>query len=185
MTPLLIIIQGAPGSGKSTLAHKLHRDLGIGIVSGDDVKEYFFDTIGHGSKTWSHELGKSVKPYLYNIVELTLAAGMSVIYESAFHTKFAKVDMAKLLSKVEVDAIELYCFVDERVRKQRFDGRLTNNERHPGHIDTAGILPPLELYEEINVCETIHINTGHFGDEDYRELKKTLAMRLMKSQGGK
>lgn len=178
MCPLLIIVQGAPAAGKTTLAHRLQKDLSVGIVGADDVKEYFFDTLGHGSADWSRELGRTLKPYLYKIVEVQLKYGRSVIYESAFWSDLAKQDMADLLQKVDADVIELYCTVSEGTRRERFAKRIKDGERHVGHAGKVGDLPDASLYGRLGIGETVEIDTEHFSDQDYETLLKKLKQRL-------
>jgi predicted kinase len=174
--PLLIIIHGAPASGKTTLAHKLRKDLGISIVAADDIKEYFFDAFGEGVEKWSHELGKSLKPYLYDIVELALKNGHSLIYESAFWTEYAHTDMQKLISLTGVRAVEIYCHVPEAVRAERYAARISNGSRHQAHGSLE--CPSIDKYGRIGVCEIIDVDTNQLNENEYAQLREDLLSRL-------
>lgn len=174
--PLLIIIQGAPASGKTTLAHKLRKDLNIGMVAADDIKEYLFDAFGDGVEKWSNELGKSLKPYLYDIVELALKNGHSLIYESAFWTEYAHTDMQKLISRTGVRAVEIYCHVPEAIRAERYATRIANGSRHQAHGSLE--LPGTDKYGRIGVCEIIDVDTNQLNENEYVQLRDNLLSRL-------
>lgn len=175
--PLLIIIQGAPGSGKTTLAHRLKEDLTCGLVASDDVKEYFFDTIGAGNLEWSKALGRALKPLCYDLVKIALQHDRSVIFEAAFWPELAKVDMQKLL-ELPINAVEIYCHVDPEVREQRYKQRALSGERHSGHVSMADDIIEAERYQPIGVCERIDYNTTTPSEDDYKNLVATLQRKM-------
>jgi predicted kinase len=180
--PLLIIIQGAPGTGKSTLAHRLQKDLGIGLVAKDELKEYVFDTVGSSGREWSKRLGQLVIPFCYQLTKTVLEDGTSVILESAFYTQYAQAEMSDMLQGVSCRAVELYCHVDERVRQERFKDRTNSGERHPGHADSAetAMLLPTSNYGPLDVCERIDVDTSEFGNAEYDRLLHLISIKLPK-----
>jgi len=51
--PKLVIITGRPGSGKSTLAHIIAKEIRCPLISRDEIKEGYINTVrmGHGKIT--------------------------------------------------------------------------------------------------------------------------------------
>lgn len=167
----LVIINGAPGVGKTTLAKRLQKDLDIGLVTKDGFKEFLFDTVGTGDREWSFTLGKEVIHFCYHFVKLSLQNDRPVIFESAFWTEHAVKDMRLLLEEVHVPALEVYCTVDEETRQRRFNQRLVNGERHPGHADSPTTsASDVEKYLPLDVSRRVDIDTGELDDSAYTDL---------------
>lgn len=175
-SPYLLIINGAPGVGKTTLAKRLHKDLGIGLVSKDLFKEFLFDTVGTGDREWSFLLGKEVIQFCYHFAKLSIQNKRSVVFESAFFVEYARGDMREIIEQTHVRPLELYCSLDESERQRRFGARIESGERHIGHADSISetAITNIEKYAPLDVCQRITIDTGAFGDAEYDKLLSSI-----------
>lgn len=148
--PLVIIVQGGPAVGKTTLARKLAKDLGIGLLAKDDVKELLFDRIGLPSgREDSRVYGQATMAALFTILRVMVQAGKSVVIESAFHKELAEKDFAAIEAVSDLQLLQLFCYTDHQTQQQRYQHRIVRGERHPGHLDSADHLLEFEVYDEL------------------------------------
>jgi len=177
MQPRLVLINGIPGSGKTTLAARLKPDLGLPLLCKDDLKEFFFDTLGVSDRNESRMLGKVSSEILYILIENYLATGRSLAIESAFYAEFARPAVQAVVDRYPVDVLEIYCQTDPVVRRQRFYARVDDGSRHAGHRDGDNRLsapePEADLadrYAPIGIGKLITVDTTQFDDAEYTEL---------------
>lgn len=132
---LLIIVNGLPATGKSTLAGPLSRDLQIPLIAKDTIKEFLFETLGVRDRSWSNTLGKASNDFLYQLTDILLTDGQSIMIENAFEISFAKPKLQEIIDTHRPDVLEIYCYTSPSVRKQRFIARNESGDRHKGHAD--------------------------------------------------
>src|SRR5580700_8288085 len=88
--PVLIVVGGLPGSGKTTLARKLAKDLGIFIVSKDDVMERLWDAFKwDGDQAYLAKFRDATYDLLFYIAGQAGKAGKDVVLDSNFDHHFA------------------------------------------------------------------------------------------------
>jgi adenylate kinase family enzyme len=130
---LLVLISGPPGAGKTTLGAKIAQELGIPFINKDGIKELLFDTLGVRDRQWSRQLGIASTVLLFHVIERQLAAGQSLVAESAFHTVFDAPRLKRLQERCRFQTLEVYCAAETEALLARFISRAQSAERHPGH----------------------------------------------------
>jgi predicted kinase len=131
----VVIVNGAPGTGKTTLARRLAQDLALPLISKDDIKEILFDHLGWRDRAWSMKLGGASFELLFYFVESQLAAGQSLVVETAFIPRFSTPRFLALRERYDFRPIQVLCTANVEVLFARFTGRTATGERHPGHVD--------------------------------------------------
>src|SRR5512140_2410196 len=80
----LIITTGRPAAGKSTLAKWLSKELGIALVSKDNIREVLFDRLGWQDRAWARLLGQASVDLMFYFAEMQLEAGRALTLDNAF-----------------------------------------------------------------------------------------------------
>jgi adenylate kinase family enzyme len=120
---LLILVSGPPGAGKTTLGIKIVQKLGIPFVNKDGIKETLFDTLGRKDREWSRRLGIASTALPFHIIERQLAAGQSLVAESAFQVAFNAPRLDALKQKYHFQRLEVHCTAEIEVLLARFAER--------------------------------------------------------------
>ena len=163
---ILIIINGLPATGKTTLARPLSEKLEIPLIAKDTIKEFLFNTLGTKDRSWSRTLGKVSNDFIYELTDILLADGQSLMIENAFEKSFAKQKLERIIDRHKPKVVELYCHSDSSVRRQRFVNRNESGSRHKGHADYENYLheteiEPVEKYAPLALGYTIKIDTTY------------------------
>jgi predicted kinase len=164
----LIIVTGLPATGKSTLATALSLQLGIPLVSKDDIKETMADSLGSGDRSLSKKYGKASFDIQFKILDRCLAANTSVIAETYFHDELATGAFARLIADHSCLIIQIVLCSDPDVIIRRFKERSIRGKRHSIHADSA-VVPELERalaageYNGVPIdCPTLVVDTTDF-----------------------
>lgn len=122
-----VLIAGWPGSGKSTLAAPLAAELGLPLLSKDEIKEALMEGLGQPETVAaSRHLGKAA-------VLVMLRAARSCPGAVLDSTWF---DYALPLARaLPGRLIEVHCTVPLDVARARYRARA--GHRHAGHLDDA------------------------------------------------
>ena len=145
MTPLALVVTGAPASGKSTIGKRLAREIRLPFLSKDMLKETLFDTLGWSDREWSRKLGGASMWLLYRCAAAVLEADQSVVIESNFYPDFDTQSMLELQRQSRCEFVQLLCEAPGPVLVERFRSRELSGESHSGHAGLAS----LEEIEEI------------------------------------
>lgn len=163
MKKKLVLVNGAPASGKSTIVRYLRQNCDIVIIEKDAIKEFFFDYIGYSNREMSMVLGKAAVDAMFALTVQMFKIRNCVILENAFYRDLSRLDIERIRKECDFDVLEIYCDIDENVRRERFAHRAKNN-RHPGHAD---LLSPneatenIDRYRPLELGEVFYIDTTH------------------------
>ena len=179
--PLLVIIQGAPGVGKTTLLKKLRQDFTMPMLGKDEIKEFLFDTIPQSDREFSRLQGAASFEMMYAFARTLLDSEQSLLLEGAYGGDFGRTAVAKILSDTGAQFLEIFCFVDDDTRQERFRVRAESGERHPAHMDGVNIETPrrVDLYTPFDLGDRIDIDTSEPLDDVYTRLVDEIKRRLV------
>ena len=176
MTSTLILITGHPATGKTTLARRLAQHLNLPAFCKDDGKEILFDHLGSGDRDWIRKLGTVSFDLLYWQADVMFKAGLSCIVEANFNPHYANIPWQKLQSLYQFRCIQLLCSAEAEIVVRRYEQRIADGSRHPGHFDARGsselrhllTRQPAEWIELSG--ERLAVDTTSFGDEEFTSL---------------
>ncbi len=132
--PRLVVVSGAPGAGKTTLARRLSADLGLLLVSKDEVKEALADAVGSPRDVVaSARLGEAAYAALFALAVGTLAAGDGIIVESNFRRGRSEAELEPLVA--DAAPVLIHCTAAAAVIEHRYSARHADGRRHPVHFD--------------------------------------------------
>lgn len=134
-TPTLLIVTGHPATGKTTLARALAAELGLPLISKDDLKEAIFDSIGWRDRDWSRQVGVAAIALMYIRAEAELAAGRSLIVESNFRSDLDTGRLRALRERAPFRPAQIRCVARGDVMAERYARRIVEGRRHPGHCE--------------------------------------------------
>ena len=153
-----ILVTGIPASGKSTMAAYLMRELGIPMLSKDEIKEKLFDTLGFSSREEKNRLGKAAAEMMFDFGARCLACGQSVILENNFEHA-SRPGLERMLASCDCRILTVVMTGDMRAIYERFVMRNRDPVRHRGHVvndcypEKTGVLtypepPAYEVFAE-------------------------------------
>ena len=157
--PKLIIITGRPGSGKSTLSHLIAKEIRCPLISRDEIKEGYINTVKTEHNKLPKEKNKKVYDTFFNTIEQLLDSDITIIAEAAFQHKvwIKKYDTLKQKSNIKV----IICKTDPKLANKRY---LERKERDPlreyFHGDPTVSMENDGPYEIIKIPEpTLEVET--------------------------
>jgi adenylate kinase family enzyme len=163
--PLLLVVTGRPASGKTTLSHLLAKALKCPLLSRDELKEGYVNTLDMPH----HQLDDSAAWHIYETffaaIELLIEKNISLIIEAAFQDKLWKQKLPALAEKARIKVI--ICNPPLYLAQQRFTQRLlTDPERERFHGDGsfAKTYEPLSMNVptlEIDTTQEYHPDLTH------------------------
>ncbi|HVU96916.1 MAG TPA: AAA family ATPase [Puia sp.] len=173
--PALVIVTGRPASGKTTLAHLLANELRCPLISRDELKEGYVNTLGAPH----HQLDDSAAWHIYEtffaVIELLLAKNISIVVEAAFQDRLWKQRLPALAAKTSVKVI--ICNLPFDLARQRFIQRRSSDagrEKFHGDESFAKTYEPLSM----NV-PTLEVDTT----QDYRPNMRNIIDFLLGNNG--
>jgi len=174
--PLLVIVTGRPASGKSTLSRLLAREIKCPLISRDEIKEGYVNTLGSSHNQLGDDANWHVYETFFDAIDLLTARNISVVAEAAFQHTLWTPRLSALQDKASIKII--LCNASPELTRQRFMQRLTTDPtRQKFHGDApnsfAGTYEPLSM----NV-PTLAVDTA----QDYRpDIDNIVAFLLEKS----
>jgi len=123
--PLLIVFTGMPASGKSTLARLLSKETRCPLLSRDELKEGYTNTLGIPHSEMDNSVAMHIYESFFEAAELLLSKGISIIIEAAFQDKLWRPKLLALSHKAAIKII-ICKTIPGRV-KERFTNRLLND----------------------------------------------------------
>ena len=122
--PTLIVITGRPASGKTTLAHQLGKEIKYPLVSRDELKEGYINTVNVSHNQSGDSSAAHIYEVFFHVIEFLILKGISVIAEAAFQDKLWKPKLLNLLPDAEIKVI--ICEINPELARLRFKNRLEN-----------------------------------------------------------
>jgi len=118
--PTLTIVAGRPGAGKSTLAHILAERIHCPLVSRDAIKEGMVNTAGDKGAPGGL-LAQDALTTFFEVIELLLRRGVTVVADAFFPEELWKSQIAKLLPIARINLV--VCDVEDDVALERLEQR--------------------------------------------------------------
>lgn len=128
-----ILVTGIPASGKSTIARFLSEELGITMLSKDDMKEILFDDVGFNSREEKVKLGVASMNIMYYAAEQLMKHKLPFILENNFEDS-SREGLLSILEMYSYKAITVTLTGDYEKIYERFTKRNESPERHRGHV---------------------------------------------------
>lgn len=132
-SPTLVVVSGPPGAGKTVLAHKLAQTIGCPAVCRDEIKEGMVLAHPGFVPGPSDELTVRTLTTFFDVLELLLRAGTTVVAEAAFQDKVWRPRLERLADVAEIRIV--HCVVDASVAYTRRVRRLEEDPRRAAHAD--------------------------------------------------
>lgn len=185
--PLLIMIGGPPATGKTTLGERLVQEFHLPFFSKDSLKEILFEVLGYSSQEQSRQLGLASLKVMYQVAEVLLKVGHSLILEAPYQATSSTEDFLALQARCKFKLIQVQCRTEGSMLVERHTARTENNPRHPGHFDRLfgqesrdvllkGFFEPLEIGGQLFV-----IDTTDFNKIDYAPLFEAIKTALVQN----
>lgn len=134
--PLLVVVTGSVAAGKTTLAHILSNKINCPLISRDELKEGYINTLGVPHIQLDNSANWSIYEVFFEVIDLLVSKGISMVVEAAFQDKLWKPRLLDLLDKAEVKIV--ICKADPELIKKRFINRfLENPDREKFHGDKS------------------------------------------------
>jgi predicted kinase len=150
----VVLVSGAPASGKTTLAGPLAAELGLALLSKDQIKETLHDALGgpEADLSWSQRLGAAAMELLW-----ALAADQpAVVLEANFPPRRAYV--RDKISALCPRPVEVYCACPPGLAARRYAERAA--ARHPVHAVTTLTPDYLAEYDRpVGLGDVIAVDT--------------------------
>lgn len=154
MVRQIVLVSGAPGSGKTTLAVPLAAELGLPLISKDDIKETLWDALEAETVDlpWSRKVGAAAMEVMWALA----ARCPAVVLDAPFRPR-SLLERARLAS-LDATFVEVHCSCPAGAAIRRYNTRA--HDRHPAHVLT--VLTPENLAEFdglMRVGPVIEVNT--------------------------
>ena len=135
--PTLIVVSGPPGSGKTTLAHELARGIGCPAICRDEIKEGMAHAKPGYAPAEDDPLPIRTLAVFFEVIEVLLKAGVSVVAESAFQDRLWRPGLERLSGLAWVRIV--HCEVDGEVAYDRRIARAESDPKRAIHEPPGGV----------------------------------------------
>lgn len=175
---LVILILGLPGAGKTTLGKKIADELHLPFISKDGIKVRLFDVYGWKDREASKQAGSAAYKLMDYFIEEQIRHGNSLILESTFNPAYDNARFQVWQKEYGVRYVQLYCYADADVVRQRFAERAKTDTRHVSAVEGDEGLRVLEGYiqqgfQPLNVDSAIlKVDTTDFSKINEAEIIK-------------
>ena len=174
--PWIVLITGHPCTGKTTLAAALASELDLPLTGRDQIKETLLDILGCTGEECSNRLSAASWALLYQQIERLLAAGVDQMVESNFDPRYANAQWDRLRRGYAFKLLQIRCELSAEILLARYQERIANGSRHPGHMDRSGDAAFLSLIRQgpmewVDIeSERIRVDTAELDQDNVRVL---------------
>lgn len=131
---MLVVVSGPAGSGKTTLAHAIARAVPCPAVCRDEIKEGMVHAHGGGfTPAPGDELTRRTYGVFFDVLQVLLGAGVSVVGEAAFQDRLWRQGLEPLLPMTDLRIV--HCHADPVVARERIERRLAEAPGRKAHAD--------------------------------------------------
>jgi predicted kinase len=146
--PKCIIVTGRPGAGKSTLSKELGKLFWMPIISRDEIKEGYVNTLGVRHDELPPDSNRVATEIFFESVAFLLARKISLIVEAAFQHRVWQDRIESLTASARVCFI--ICSLDSNIAARRHLHRgLNDPNREFYHGDKR-----VAVYRETGILES-------------------------------
>jgi predicted kinase len=132
-SPTLVVVSGPAGSGKTTLAHEIARALGCPAICRDEIKEGMAHATPGFTPGPDDPLTRRTLTTFFEILDLLLRAGVTVVAEAAFQDRLWRPGLERLARLATIRIVR--CGVDTTTARLRIAHRVAVNPRRAAHED--------------------------------------------------
>lgn len=164
--PLLVVITGRPASGKTTLAHVLAKEIRCPLLSRDEFKEGYINTVNLDHDHLPGNIALNIYETFFEVIDLMISKRISTIIEAAFQHKLWEPKLSTYLNKADVRII--ICETSKEIARARFFKRTSDDKgREKFHGDKLSDISQgmgeqlIESYEAPQISvPTMYVNTN-------------------------
>ncbi|MEV6866120.1 AAA family ATPase [Streptosporangium subroseum] len=131
--PTLAVVSGPPGTGKTTLAHELAHHLGCPAIIRDEIKQGMALSTPGFTPGPQDPLNLPTLAAFFNVLEVLLRAGVTVVAEAAFQDRLWRPGLEPLADLAHIRVIR--CTVPAAIAHARIAQRAAHSKHRAAHAD--------------------------------------------------
>ena len=167
MSNKIILMIGGPATGKTTVGKILAKHFGLPYFSKDGVKEPIFDHVGCPTSIENEtplsgiKMDDAAQAILIYLLEMQISAKKGCLIDSTFGESHVEV-LNKIFKKLDYKPIQVVCYAEKNILKERYYNRSINNLRHPGHLDSFLADSFENINSRFNVNRPLNLYSSNF-----------------------